>query len=334
MVELIKNEIGDNKISNKVGDIQWLEKKIKESYKEIYESKAELQDLKSNIAKNLSGKEFKTMLENEVTIDHVKNVLNQAIGKFESLRSGATDKDPKELAHVSFMDVYGAMGAGLVFNMQLGLAKLGCTFQSGIDGMYGSKDTTVRVKEFQNAWNVSHPTDSIAADGWAGEQTLKRMILALNDTKRDKTLIGQTPTETQPAPDKKEKEEKKNNNEENKEEDEELTSLTEDDALEDLEKYHLTDDGKNLTPMPGYKWVDKKDMENFATVLRNKPKKEEKKKEEETTNKEKEEENDENNEENNEDPVDKTKEEDKTKERNEKKEDTPSFSIYNNVLKR
>lgn len=111
MVELLKNEIGTNKISEKVGDIQWLEKKIKESYKEIYETKGELQDLKKDVLKDISGKEFKTMLENELTIDHVKNVLHQAVNKFAAAKN--TDKTGNQEAndHIAFMDVYSVMGA-------------------------------------------------------------------------------------------------------------------------------------------------------------------------------------------------------------------------------
>lgn len=260
MVELLKNEIGTNKISEKVGDIQWLEKKIKESYKEIYETKGELQDLKKDVLKDISGKEFKTMLENELTIDHVKNVLHQAVNKFAAAKN--TDKTGNQEAndHIAFMDVYSVMGAWLVFNMQLGLAKLGCTFTSGIDGMYGSKDTTLRVTEFQHAWNASHPTDTIPADGWAGEATLQKMLVALDDPKWDKSLINSKLKTETPKP------EIHENPSEVKEE--EVTFLSEADAMKDLAKYHLTDDGENLTPMDGYKWLDKKNPGNYATVPR------------------------------------------------------------------
>ena len=43
MSELMRNEIGDNKISTKIGDSNLVERKIKESYKEIYDKKQELQ---------------------------------------------------------------------------------------------------------------------------------------------------------------------------------------------------------------------------------------------------------------------------------------------------
>lgn len=144
--------------------------------------------------------------------------------------------------------------------MQLGLAKLGCTFTSGIDGMYGSKDTTLRVTEFQHAWNASHPTDTIPADGWAGEATLQKMLVALDDPKWDKSLINSKLKTETPKP------EIHENPSEVKEE--EVTFLSEADAMKDLAKYHLTDDGENLTPMDGYKWLDKKNPGNYATVPR------------------------------------------------------------------
>lgn len=54
MGELIKNEIGNNQISKKIGEINKLENKIKESYKEIYDTKGELQDLKKEVGADLS----------------------------------------------------------------------------------------------------------------------------------------------------------------------------------------------------------------------------------------------------------------------------------------
>ena len=54
MVELINKEIGDNKISEKIGQIDRVEDKIKETYKEVFESKAELTDLTSKVSENLS----------------------------------------------------------------------------------------------------------------------------------------------------------------------------------------------------------------------------------------------------------------------------------------
>lgn len=188
MTELIKNEIGDNKISNKIGEINWVEAKIKDSYKEIMETKGELKDLKGAIAENLSGEKLKATLENELTIDHVKNVVNQAVTKF----GGKSDM-------VTFNNVYAEMGAGLVFNLQLALAKLGCNFSRGIDGMYG-KDTTARVKEFQNAWNVAHPTEALSADGWAGSNTLQKIVTALGDAAWDKTKVVTGKAEEAPAP--------------------------------------------------------------------------------------------------------------------------------------
>lgn len=73
--------------------------------------------------------------------------------------------------------------------MQLGLAKLGCTFKSGIDGLYGSKDTIHRVKEFQTAWNTAHPDALLTVDGRAGEQTLKNIVVALGDASWKKENI-------------------------------------------------------------------------------------------------------------------------------------------------
>lgn len=107
MTELIKNEIGDNTISTKIGDINSLESKIKDSYKEIYETKGELQDLKKEITNNLSGKTLKELLEKELTADHVKNVL----------KAGIDDPSIKQAT-------YSTLDAGITFNMQLALAKL------------------------------------------------------------------------------------------------------------------------------------------------------------------------------------------------------------------
>lgn len=180
------------------------------------------------------------MLENELTADHVKSVLKQAIGKFELAKEHDKHGDETANNHIAFMDVYAMMGAGLVFNMQLALAKLGCTFEQGIDGMYGSKDTTQRVIEFQNAWNASHEDDQIAVDGWAGQETLEKIVIAMDDPNWDPSLIGTAPdaetdtdTETEDA----------------NVEEEEITYLSLADAMQDPEKYHLIDTGTQLKPM-------------------------------------------------------------------------------------
>lgn len=192
MSELIKNEIGDNKISKKIGDINWVEAKIKDSYKEIYEKKQELQSLQAELANNLSGDHLKQLIEDNLTTDHVKSVLQQAVTKFDA-----------EPGMLGFNKVYGEMGAGLTFNLQLALAKLGGKFTRGIDGLYGSKDTRKRVREFQEAWNNLYPDQKISTDGWAGQNTLHKIMLALDDPKWDKTKVGTASTETAPAtPDK------------------------------------------------------------------------------------------------------------------------------------
>ncbi len=213
MAELIKNEIGENKISEKIGKINRLEIKIKESYKEIYETKGELQDLKAEVTKNLSGKELKEMLENELTIDHVKHVLQNVIKKFNERK----DKE-------TFMSIYNEMGAGLVFNLQLALAKLGCKFKMGIDGMYGNGDTRLRVLDFQTRWNDLHcndgqhgTPDEITLDGWAGIETIKRVLLALDDPTWDSTQVNNYST----LPKKGKKAEVKKDKAEEEDEDEE-----------------------------------------------------------------------------------------------------------------
>lgn len=198
MVELITNDIGPNEISEKIGKIDPIEAKIKETYKEIYETKDELKGLKDSIMTNLSGKQFKDILADELTVEHVKEVLNQAIAKMSA-------KPWVE----GFNQVYADMGAGLVFNLQLGLAKLGFHFTWGIDGMYGRKDTNPRVEEFQRTWNAQHPADRIGVDGWAGQATLTKMVAALNDPNWDKSKIltiadkkQQTVTKKNPVQDK------------------------------------------------------------------------------------------------------------------------------------
>lgn len=178
MVELITNDIGPNEISEKIGAIDPIEAKIKETYKEIYETKDELKGLQSSVMTDLSGKQLKDILANELTVEHVKSVLGQAITKM-SAKPGME----------GFNQVYAEMGAGLVFNLQLALAKLGFHFTSGIDGMYGRKDTNPRVEEFQRTWNAQHPTDIIGVDGWAGQATLTKMVAALNDSNWDKSKI-------------------------------------------------------------------------------------------------------------------------------------------------
>ncbi len=250
MAELIKNEIGDNQISKKIGEINWLENKIKDSYKEIYETKGELQDLKKEVMNNLSGETLKAMLEKDLTVEHVKMVLQSAVGKFEAAKNSANPDD-----HIAFMDVYSAMGAGLVFNMQLALAKLGCKFEQGIDGIYGSKDTNKRIQEFQNAWNTAHADDQIAVDGWAGQETLTKIISALDDTSWDKNnIVAVKATNTT--------ESDTNNKTENAAESDEVKTLSAEEALasvESMEKNHL-----RLVPQDGYEFVDASNPDNVA----------------------------------------------------------------------
>ena len=118
------------------------------------------------------------MLEDKLTVEHVKNVLKQAQTKLAA-KPGI----------LGFNETYNDMGAGLTFNLQLALAQLGSKFDRGIDGIYGSKDTRLRVQEFQNAWNAAHTDDILDADGWAGEKTIAKMIVALDDTGWDKTKV-------------------------------------------------------------------------------------------------------------------------------------------------
>lgn len=49
---------------------------------------------------------------------------------------------------------------------------------------------------------------------------------------------------------------------------EKTTYLSEKEAMKNPEKYHLVDDGKQLKPMRGYRWADKNDQTNYATVRR------------------------------------------------------------------
>lgn len=190
MSELIKNEIGSNKISEKVGEINWVETQIKETYKEIFESKNELNDLTKEVSNNLSGEHLKKMIEDKLTTDHVKQVLEQALAKFSAAKEGME----------GFNAVYTDMGAGLVFNLQLALAKLGCHFDKGIDGIYSSRgskssDTRKRVIEFQKAWNeICAPEQKMEVDGRAGKVTITNIISALNDASWDKTkIVRETP---------------------------------------------------------------------------------------------------------------------------------------------
>lgn len=270
MVELIKNEIGDNKISEKIGEINWIEAKIKDSYKEIYETKNELQGLKQEVSNNLSGEKLKSLIESELTTDHVKNVLDQALSKFGGKNDMAT-----------FNEVYSNMGAGLVFNLQLALAKLGCKFDNGIDGLYGSKDTRKRVEEFQTAWNLACPEQPITPDGWAGYTTIQKIISALNDPSWDKSKVVRnvapvaptTPTtETTPVtttpetPNKQEVDKQKQQVDKNLEEG--PKNVTADQANEHPEQYHLkVDENGDLAPEDGWEFIEPNNDDNYATQL-------------------------------------------------------------------
>lgn len=227
MTELLKNEIGDNKISTKIGEIDGLEKKIKDSYKEIYETKGELQDLKKEIMNNLSGKSLKALLEKELTIDHVKNVLHKAA---ENSNAGST---------------FSSMDAGVIFNMQLGLAKLGYNFSNGIDGMYGA-DTGKRVKEFQKQWNTQHPEDKLPQGERDAHDTLTRLLTALEDTqwKGAHYTPEQKEVETYIAP------------------------VSFEESMKDretMDAHHL-----EFTPLKGYEFVDPTDPLNLATKKKGK----------------------------------------------------------------
>lgn|GEM_PF-6582000 len=263
MSELIKNEIGDNKISEKIGDLNHLEAKIKDSYKEIYEKRHELKSLQKEIGMNLSGERLKSLIESELTSDHVKSVLQQSLAKFSTAKPGIE----------GFNSVYSDMGAGLVFNLQLALAKLGAKFDNGIDGMYGSHDTRARVMEFQNAWNIACPEQPITADGRAGKATIEKIISALDDASRDKSKISRTPaakTEqapiTAPAATQDTVKTTIDTATAKPVEVQQPAFVSEEEAFSNPAKYNLiTTDGEHIEPAVGYEFADPNNEDNFAT---------------------------------------------------------------------
>ena len=148
----------------------WVKQQIEDVYKETNNN---LSWLKDKITNNT--------LEKELTLDHVKAVLDNALDKFNN---GQTLKE-----------VYGGkttawpewMWSGLNISVQIILRKLGID-PWDIDWFYGTK-TKKAVENFQDKWNKDHPNDKITKDGWAGKETIKRIIESFNENKNEWTTI-------------------------------------------------------------------------------------------------------------------------------------------------
>jgi peptidoglycan hydrolase-like protein with peptidoglycan-binding domain len=74
-------------------------------------------------------------------------------------------------------EIYGKNAAGTVFAVQYALEKFGYPV-GNIDGQNGPK-TEAAVKRFQYYWNLANSDDKIAEDGFAGGETIKRILLKM-----------------------------------------------------------------------------------------------------------------------------------------------------------
>lgn len=136
----------------------WIKQQIGKTY---LETNSGLQDLENKISNNT--------LENELTMEHVKSVLQNALNKFSQGKS--------------FKEVYGGttiawpegMWAWLVINIQIALKKLGID-SGAIDGRYGPK-TKEAVIAFQKE-------NGLTADGQAGKNTITKLLEKLGETKK------------------------------------------------------------------------------------------------------------------------------------------------------
>lgn len=156
MTETLKKQ--DIDIQNNMQD--WIKNQVEKTYQE---TDSGLKDLKDKITNDT--------LENELTMEHVKGVLKNALDKFSQGKS--------------FKDVYGGttiawpegMWAGLVLNVQIALKKLGKDV-GVIDWRYG-KRTKDAVIAFQKE-------NSLEGDWRAGKLTLTKMLEQLGEPQKAK----------------------------------------------------------------------------------------------------------------------------------------------------
>jgi hypothetical protein len=154
MTETLKNH--DIDIQNNMQE--WIKNQIEQTYQE---TDSGLKSLKDKITNDT--------LENELTMEHVKGVLKNALDKFSQGKS--------------FKDVYGGttiawpegMWAGLVLNVQIALKKLGKDV-GAIDWRYG-KRTKDAVIAFQKEYNLN-------PDGRAGKLTLTKILEQLGEPQK------------------------------------------------------------------------------------------------------------------------------------------------------
>lgn len=147
---------------------------------------------------------------------------------------------------------YTTLDAGIIFNMQLALAKLGGHFNKGIDAMYGKADTGKRITEFQKAWNAQHPEDALPLGTWEVKDTLVRMMAALSDANWDVSRMGGRKAEKQEGENMKT----------------EVKKLTGEEAIKDRQT--MLDNHLEFMPQDGYEFVDPTDPVNIATKKKGK----------------------------------------------------------------
>ena len=137
-------------ISSRVDDVSYVEDKIREVYGL---TKDNLKNAKEEFAQKVDMTVIKWVLE-----------------KWRDALKGKKQQD--------FYDEYATFWAGLILAVQIALGSIDPAFKTEYDGIYGGKDgaTFTMVKAFQEKWNKEHPNDQIAVDGWAGTDTITRIL--------------------------------------------------------------------------------------------------------------------------------------------------------------
>ncbi len=137
----------------------WIEAQIEETLKETNDDLKDLKDLVLRDSGNLEAKIDKEKHE-KINKEHIICILNSV-------------KDKK------YNEIYSKNASWITFAVQYALDKLWFVDKLwNIDWLYGQK-TRFAVIAFQEKWNKDHATDQIAVDGWAGPDTIKRIITSL-----------------------------------------------------------------------------------------------------------------------------------------------------------
>lgn len=139
--------------SEKIAEENWMEEQIENVLKSSNKELSSLKDLILSDEKNLK------MDDKIITDDHITKVLKKSI-----------------IGKNNFNDIYSQNSAWIIFAVQHRLNKLWFTSVWNIDWLSWS-NTNSAISAFQEKWNNGHLKDQIAVDGYAGLQTIKRLLV-------------------------------------------------------------------------------------------------------------------------------------------------------------